>query len=182
MSRTFALFLAVALRLYAQAADKQADVDRIFSAFNTHTPGCAVGGAHNGAVVLRSGYGMADLERNVPITPNTIFISYAAGIVVTSMDGVREVSRSGFPPAATGRASGAIPISEAPLRFFVTPRKPIPRVSDIKLLDYGRARAPRPRFPLSLQTPPNSRRWQVPTANCATTPSRNSGGRRASSP
>ena len=68
-----ALFLALALQ--AQPAPKQAEVDRIFSAFNTHTPGCAVGVAHNGNVVLQSGYGMADLERNVLITPGTIFES-----------------------------------------------------------------------------------------------------------
>ena len=73
--RTPAITLLLAAVLHAQPASKQADVDRIFSAFNTHTPGCAVGVAHNGSVVLRSGYGMADLERNVPITPGTVFES-----------------------------------------------------------------------------------------------------------
>lgn len=57
------------------AKSNQAEVDRLFSAFNTHTPGCAVGVASRGSVVLTAGYGMADLERNVPITPETVFES-----------------------------------------------------------------------------------------------------------
>ena len=74
--RTFlsATLLATAA-LQAQPAQKQIEVDRIFATFNTHTPGCAVGVAHNGAIVLRAGYGMADLERNVAITPGTVFES-----------------------------------------------------------------------------------------------------------
>ena len=59
----------------AQPVQKQAEVDKIFAAFNTHTPGCAVGVAHKGATALTSGYGMADLERNVAITPATVFES-----------------------------------------------------------------------------------------------------------
>lgn len=68
-----ALFLAALVQ--AQPAQNQPDVNRIFSAFNTHTPGCAVGVALHGGVVLKSGYGMADLERNVLITPDTVFES-----------------------------------------------------------------------------------------------------------
>ena len=59
----------------AQTESKQAQADRIFGAFNTHTPGCAVGVAQRGTTVLRAGYGMADLERNVAITPDTVFES-----------------------------------------------------------------------------------------------------------
>jgi CubicO group peptidase (beta-lactamase class C family) len=83
--RILALTVFFASLLLAQPAEKQADVDRIFSAFNTHTPGCAVGVAHNGKVVLRSGYGMADLERNIPITPNTIFESGSLAKQFTAM-------------------------------------------------------------------------------------------------
>src|SRR5260221_509684 len=74
MLRTLAAALLAAV-MQAQPPDKQAEVDRIFSAFNTHTPGCSVGVAQNGSVVLKAGYGMADLERNVPVTPDTIFES-----------------------------------------------------------------------------------------------------------
>lgn len=50
--------------------------DRIFAQFNsTHTPGCAVGVRQGGRDLLMRGYGMADLETNSPITPQTIFES-----------------------------------------------------------------------------------------------------------
>jgi CubicO group peptidase (beta-lactamase class C family) len=77
----FTLSLASAL----SAQPNQADVDRIFSAFNTHTPGCAVGVAHHGTTVLKSGYGMADLERSVPITADTIFESGSVAKQFTAM-------------------------------------------------------------------------------------------------
>src|SRR5215469_13776605 len=77
----FALSLASAL----SGQSNQADVDRIFSAFNTHTPGCAVGVAHHGTTVLKSGYGMADLERSVPISADTIFESGSVAKQFTAM-------------------------------------------------------------------------------------------------
>lgn len=50
--------------------------DRVFAAFdNTHGPGCAVGIAQGGAVLLERGYGMADLAGDRPITPTTILES-----------------------------------------------------------------------------------------------------------
>ena len=61
--------------LAAQQSPKQAELDRIFSDFNNQTPGCAVGVSQRGSVVAKAGYGMADLERNVPITPETVFES-----------------------------------------------------------------------------------------------------------
>jgi CubicO group peptidase (beta-lactamase class C family) len=73
--RILVVFLLLMTTAVAQPAPKQAEVDLIFSAFNTHTPGCAVGVAHRGEVVLEAGYGMADLERNVAITPGTVFES-----------------------------------------------------------------------------------------------------------
>ena len=74
MLRTLGAALLLTVVLQAQS-DKQVEVDRIFSAFNTHTPGCAVGVEQNGSVVLKAGYGMADLERNVLITPDSLFES-----------------------------------------------------------------------------------------------------------
>ena len=74
--RTLVFALSIAATLQGQPSkSKQAEVDRIFAAFNTHTPGCAVGVSHEGMVRLRSGYGMADLERNVSITADTVFES-----------------------------------------------------------------------------------------------------------
>lgn len=60
-------------RAAAGAADAAPQVDRIFSKFSSATPGCAVGVGVDGAPVLTRGYGMADLEHDVPITPETIF-------------------------------------------------------------------------------------------------------------
>ena len=50
------------------AADLAPQVDRTFSAFNSSTPGCAVGVGVDGVPILARGYGMADLEHDVPIT------------------------------------------------------------------------------------------------------------------
>lgn len=54
--------------------DAAGDVDRIFAGFHKpDSPGCAVGATIGGATVLSAAYGMADLEHNVPITPQSIF-------------------------------------------------------------------------------------------------------------
>jgi len=73
--RTLAIAVLLAAVIQGQPPAKQAKVDLIFSVFNTHTPGCSVGVAQNGVMVFKAGYGMADLERNVPITPDTVFES-----------------------------------------------------------------------------------------------------------
>jgi len=76
MSRTLVLMVMAAAALRAQPVEsREAQVDRIFGGFNTHTPGCAVAVAYRGDAVLKSGYGMADLERNVPLTAETVFES-----------------------------------------------------------------------------------------------------------
>lgn len=56
-----------------QPATRQAAVDKVFAAWNTTTPGCAVGVAEKGKPVLQRAYGMAELEHAVPNTPATIF-------------------------------------------------------------------------------------------------------------
>jgi CubicO group peptidase (beta-lactamase class C family) len=58
----------------AQAADTQAQVDRAFRQWSSaESPGCAVGVAHQGNVVLSRAYGMADLEHGIANTTATIF-------------------------------------------------------------------------------------------------------------
>jgi CubicO group peptidase (beta-lactamase class C family) len=87
--------ILIAAALYAQTNPvKTEDVHRIFAAFNNQTPGCAVGVAQAGKVVFRAGYGMADLERRVPITPETVFESgsvakqfTAASLMLLAQDG-----------------------------------------------------------------------------------------------
>jgi CubicO group peptidase (beta-lactamase class C family) len=70
-----ALFSSLALaQRAAPPADAQAKVDRIFARYNsTSTPGCAVGASIGADTVLTAGYGMADLEHDVRITPETVF-------------------------------------------------------------------------------------------------------------
>ena len=59
----------------AVAPAPAAAVDDIFSKWSSSTPGCAVGVAVAGKPVLMKAYGMADLERDVRNTPDTIFES-----------------------------------------------------------------------------------------------------------
>jgi CubicO group peptidase (beta-lactamase class C family) len=71
-----AVLLLVAHPLAAQSlsppTDARARIDRHFERF-TGRPGCAVGAAINGASVLTAGYGVADLEHDIPITADTVF-------------------------------------------------------------------------------------------------------------
>lgn len=46
-------------------------VDSIFAHYNTSSPGCVVGINSGGSPVLRSAYGMADLERMVPLATSS---------------------------------------------------------------------------------------------------------------
>jgi CubicO group peptidase (beta-lactamase class C family) len=51
-------------------------VDAVFARFDRpDSPGCALGIFHNGAIAYSRGYGSANLEYGVPITPTTPFIS-----------------------------------------------------------------------------------------------------------
>jgi CubicO group peptidase (beta-lactamase class C family) len=63
------------LHLAAAAPDaRAARVDALFERFNrAPSPGVAVAVVRDGKVLLRRGYGLADLEHNVPITPSTVF-------------------------------------------------------------------------------------------------------------
>jgi len=84
--RTLLFALTVAVGLEGQPAkSKLTEVDRIFAAFNTHTPGCAVGVSEHGTVALRAGYGMADLERGVPVNADTVFESGSVAKQFTAM-------------------------------------------------------------------------------------------------
>ena len=74
----FAAPAAAALALLAAPAPAQSDpvarVDSIFAAFNSpQSAGCAVGVAQNGRTVLSRAYGSANLEHDIPNTPETVF-------------------------------------------------------------------------------------------------------------
>ena len=64
--------LSPSLVLAATPAETKA-VDALFSAFGKSTPGCAVAVEQGGKRILTKAYGMADLELNVPNTPETVF-------------------------------------------------------------------------------------------------------------
>ncbi len=56
---------------------KQVDsvkIDQLFERFTDKgSPGCALGVMHNGELVFKKGYGLANLEYRIPIEPSTIF-------------------------------------------------------------------------------------------------------------
>jgi len=81
------LVLVYAPTLLAQASDpRSAKVDSIFSAMDRTTlPGCAVGAVQNGKFLHRRGYGMADLERGVPINTETVFYTGSVSKQFTAM-------------------------------------------------------------------------------------------------
>jgi len=79
-SLRIALLFAFTLSAFHTTAQAQTtpsvaetDVDAIFSKWSSTTPGCAIGVSVDGSVVLEKAYGMADLEHDVPNTPDTIF-------------------------------------------------------------------------------------------------------------
>ena len=74
--------------------DTIAKVDQVFAGFSSATPGCAVGVGVDGAPMVSRGYGMADLERDVPIMADTIFEAgsvakqfTAAAVLLLARDG-----------------------------------------------------------------------------------------------
>jgi CubicO group peptidase (beta-lactamase class C family) len=53
--------------------DKIREIDQLFSWVTPEMPGCAVAVAQNGEVVVNRAYGLANLERKVPISTSTMF-------------------------------------------------------------------------------------------------------------
>jgi hypothetical protein len=54
--------------------DRRAQVDAIFAGYQrTDSPGCALGIFREGDIEYARGYGMANLELGVAITPSTVF-------------------------------------------------------------------------------------------------------------
>ena len=95
---TFGAFGAMGLaraNAQATAAVDPAIVDEIFERFDgTDNPGCAVGVSLSGRLALSRAYGMADLEHDVPNTPETVFEPgsvakqfTAAATVLLALDG-----------------------------------------------------------------------------------------------
>lgn len=70
-------------------------IDEIFAEWDKpDSPGCALAVMKDGEIIYKKGYGMANLEYDIPITPETI-LSYGVGI--------QAVHRHGHRPAGPGR-------------------------------------------------------------------------------
>ncbi len=91
-----AILACVPARAHGQVLppEQQARIDALFSRFTLSTPGCAVGVARAGQTVFEKAYGMADLEREVPNRPDTIFEAgsiakqfTAAAVLLLARDG-----------------------------------------------------------------------------------------------
>jgi CubicO group peptidase (beta-lactamase class C family) len=69
------IFLAAPLaKAQALSPDLSAQVDKVFEKWDhTDTPGCALGVYKDGQIVYKHGYGMANLNDDVTITPETVF-------------------------------------------------------------------------------------------------------------
>lgn len=87
------LFLSITSAL-AQSPDLSAEVDKIFAWTKPSEPGCAVAATENGKLLINKAYGLADLEREVPITASTVFDAgsirkqfVAASILLLAEDG-----------------------------------------------------------------------------------------------
>src|SRR5688500_2805281 len=72
-SRTILLTLILFSGGFAQATDYSAEIDKIFSWTKPNEPGCSVALSQNRKLIINKAYGSADLEREVPITANTLF-------------------------------------------------------------------------------------------------------------
>lgn len=77
--RIAGLIVALVLQLaVSNRADAQTDTTALVAAVfadvdRADSPGCALGVMHGGELVYANGYGMADLERGLPIGPRTAF-------------------------------------------------------------------------------------------------------------
>lgn len=68
------LVLALAATAAAFADTRSDQVDQMFAPWNRpDSPGCAAGVYGKGETLYKKGYGMADLEHGVPITPQSVF-------------------------------------------------------------------------------------------------------------
>ncbi len=88
------LFIAIILSI-ATADERTDKVDKLFAKWDsTVSPGAALAIIKDGKIIYKRGYGMANLEHNIPITPATVFRIgsnskqfTAASIAILSVEG-----------------------------------------------------------------------------------------------
>jgi len=70
----FMLFTGQAGNQVQSQASTNAQVDKLFETWNkTTSPGCALSVMKDGRIIYKRGYGMADLDHDVVITPSSVF-------------------------------------------------------------------------------------------------------------
>jgi CubicO group peptidase (beta-lactamase class C family) len=74
-SKLLMIFLSMAFLVSLSAADEKTDkVDKLFTKWDsTVSPGAALAIIKDGKIIYKRGYGMANLEHNIPITPTSVF-------------------------------------------------------------------------------------------------------------
>jgi CubicO group peptidase (beta-lactamase class C family) len=71
---SFLLLLLTPVSIIQAQIEKHKQVDELFTVWDTdNTPGAAVAIVKNGVIIYKKGYGSANLEYDIPITPSTIF-------------------------------------------------------------------------------------------------------------
>jgi CubicO group peptidase (beta-lactamase class C family) len=72
-------------------------IDAVFDEWNRHdSPGCALGVYENGRIAYERGYGMASLEHDVPITPETVFYVGSLSKQFTAMAAALAIQQGHF--------------------------------------------------------------------------------------
>lgn len=81
-----ALLVALTTVDAAHGPPWSAAVDTVFAPWSAKgSPGCAVGVFQDGRIVFEKGYGMADLEHDIPITPDAVFYAGSVSKQFTAM-------------------------------------------------------------------------------------------------
>jgi CubicO group peptidase (beta-lactamase class C family) len=84
--------------------DAVARVDDLFSAVTAQTPGAAIGVVRDGEVVLAKGYGSADLDHGIAITPHSRFYIASVSKQFTAMAALMAAEEQGIDLDAPVRA------------------------------------------------------------------------------
>ena len=108
-----------------------ARVDALFAEWSKpDSPGCAIGVVRAGKIVVARGYGVADLEHDIPITPRTVFYIGSVGKQFTAYAVVRLAQQLGsfktFVFPYSGYGAGGVFSTVEDLRWVSNYTKPRP--------------------------------------------------------
>src|SRR5437867_8501992 len=73
MRGSFLAFILFAMMPSATAKDKTGQIDALFEGYAGNAPGASLIVIHEGRVLLKKSYGMANLEQKLPVTSRTNF-------------------------------------------------------------------------------------------------------------